>query len=120
MVLHELAHSYHDRVLGFDNAQVRAAYNAARDSGKYDRVLRANGRTEKHDAMNNQQEYFAEATEAFFGTNDFYPFVYAELKEFDPRTETLLRKLWGVDNPAPATRPTTRPATRPVATSPAG
>ena len=25
-------------------------------------------------------EYFAEASEAFFGTNDFYPFVRAELR----------------------------------------
>jgi hypothetical protein len=47
--------------------------------------------------MNNIEEYFAESTEAFFGTNDFYPFVRAELKEFDPRMEAVLRKAWGVD-----------------------
>src|SRR5438270_13039773 len=29
MVLHELAHAYHDRVLGFENAEVKAAYDAA-------------------------------------------------------------------------------------------
>jgi hypothetical protein len=49
--------------------------------------------------MNNIEEYFAESTEAFFGTNDFYPFVRAELKEFDPRMEAVLRKAWGVDKP---------------------
>jgi hypothetical protein len=39
-------------------------------------------------------EYFAEATEAFFGTNDFYPFVRSELKQHDPQMYDLLRKLW--------------------------
>jgi len=40
-------------------------------------------------------EYFAESTEAFFGTNDFYPFVRPELREFDPEMFNLLTKLWG-------------------------
>ncbi len=40
-------------------------------------------------------EYFAEATEAFFGTNDFYPFVRAELSRHDPEMADLLVKLWG-------------------------
>jgi len=94
MVLHELAHAYHHRVLGYDNAKVKAAYAAAKASGKYDKVLRINGRTERHYAMNNDQEYFAESTEAFFGTNDFYPFVRAELKEVDPGMYEVLRRAW--------------------------
>jgi len=40
-------------------------------------------------------EYFAESTEAFFGTNDFYPFIRPELREFDPEMFNLLTKLWG-------------------------
>ena len=35
-------------------------------------------------------------TEAYFGTNDFYPFVKAELKECDPRMYQLLEEVWGV------------------------
>ncbi|MDB5321464.1 MAG: hypothetical protein JWN40_3095 [Phycisphaerales bacterium] len=97
MVLHELAHSYHHRVLGYDNAEIKAAYKAAKESGKYEKVLHINGRTQRHYAMNNDQEYFAESSEAFFGTNDFYPFVRAEVKEFDPEMYAVLKRVWGVE-----------------------
>jgi hypothetical protein len=50
--------------------------------------------------MNNHQEYFAEATESYFGTNDFYPFVRAELNLHDPAMYQLIEKIWCV---APAT-----------------
>jgi hypothetical protein len=99
MVLHELAHAYHHLVLGHAYAEIREAYQAAKESGKYEKVLQIRGKTQRHYAMNNIEEYFAESTEAFFGTNDFYPFVRAELKEFDPRMEAVLRKAWGVDKP---------------------
>jgi hypothetical protein len=46
--------------------------------------------------MNNEKEYFAESTEAFFGVNDFYPFVRAELKEYDPEMCALQGEVWGV------------------------
>ena len=108
MVLHELAHAYHHLVIGHGQADVRAAFDAAKTAGKYEKVLHIRGRTQKHYALNNVEEYFAEATEAFFGTNDFYPFVRAELKEFDPAMEAALRKVWGVERAANAT-------TRPVA-----
>lgn len=96
MVLHEMAHGYHHQHLpdGFDNPEVLAAYQSARQARLYDSTLHINGRTEKAYAMNNQQEYFAEQTEAFFGTNDFFPFVNAELREHDPRMHELLSKLW--------------------------
>jgi len=47
-------------------------------------------------AMTNQQEYFAETSESFFGTNDFFPFVQVELQRHDPTMYELLKKLWGV------------------------
>ena len=99
MVLHELAHAYHHRVAGYDNPEIKAAYKAAKESGKYDHVLRAGGRTEKHYAMTSDQEYFAESSEAYFGTNDFYPFVRAELKEFDPQMYEVLKKIWNTPKP---------------------
>jgi hypothetical protein len=40
-------------------------------------------------------EYFAEATEAFFGTNDYYPFVRSELKVHDPKMYDVLKEAWG-------------------------
>jgi hypothetical protein len=95
MVLHELAHAYHDQALGYDHAEVKACYEAARAGKGYESVLHANGREERAYALTNEKEYFAELTEAYFGTNDFYPFVRAELKEHDPRGYALMEKVWG-------------------------
>lgn len=94
-VLHELAHAYHDQKLNFNNARVLAAFEAARDAGIYDQVLLYTGKQVRHYGLNNQMEYFAESTEAYFGVNDFYPFVRAELKEHDPRMFELLTEIWG-------------------------
>lgn len=99
--LHELAHAYHDRVLGFENPKIEAAYREARDKGNYDRVERVNGRgkantREKAYAMTNAKEYFAETTEAFFSRNDFFPFNRKDLERADPGMAALLRTAWGV------------------------
>jgi hypothetical protein len=99
MVLHELAHGYHDQVLGFDHAEVRACYDNAVASKSYESVLHYDGRKVRAYALTNEREYFAEATEAYFGANDFYPFVRAELKQHDPKLYDLLEKLWGVRTP---------------------
>ena len=86
MVLHELSHGYHHQFLegGFDNPRVKAAYEHAMES----QALRArpanSGQEEKAYAATNPMEYFAEASEAYFGTNDFFPFVRIELKRHDP------------------------------------
>lgn len=95
VVLHELAHAYHDQILDFKNPEIAAIYRAAKDSGTYDKVLPYKGRKVRHYGLNNPMEYFAEATEAYFGVNDFYPFVRAELKEHDPRMYAHLVKIWG-------------------------
>ena len=39
-------------------------------------------------------EYFAELSESYFGTNDFYPFIRAELKVHDPRGFEVLKAAW--------------------------
>jgi hypothetical protein len=97
MVLHELAHAYHDRFLkdGFANSDVLAAFDKAKKGRRYERVLRWNARSERHYALTNQMEYFAEATEAYFGTNDFFPFVRPELQTFDPDGYALMERVWG-------------------------
>lgn len=95
VVLHELAHAYHDQVLGFDHGDVEAAYRKAKASGSYENVLLYTGRKVRHYGMNNAKEYFAEGTEAYFYRNDFYPFVRAELKEHDPGLHAVLEQIWG-------------------------
>ena len=95
VVLHELAHAFHDQLLGFDNPKIEAAYEAAKQKGIYENVLLYTGKETKHYGLNNPMEYFAEATEAYFGVNDFYPFVRAELKQHDPDMFELLEEIWG-------------------------
>ena len=100
-VLHELAHAYHDRVLpdGFNNQEIKAAYERSKASNNYDRVERwfGNGRPNTFEpayALSSPQEYFAESTEAFFSRNDFFPFTRDELKRHDPEMHALVERLW--------------------------
>ncbi len=95
VILHELAHAYHDQVLGFDDPRIKAAYDKAMKAGLYDEVLLYTGQKVRHYAATNHKEYFAEGTEAYFYRNDFYPFVRAELKEHDPVLHDLLEEIWG-------------------------
>ncbi len=95
VVLHELAHAYHDQELTFEEPRIIAAYEIAKASGSYEKVLLYNGETVSHYALTNHKEYFAEGTEAFFNRNDFYPFVRAELKLHDPTLHDLLVEIWG-------------------------
>lgn len=101
--LHELAHAYHDRVLprGFENPEIRRAFERAKAGGKYDRVERrdAAGRAtlDQAYALTDPMEYFAETTEAFFSRNDFFPFTREELRRHDPEMETLLERLWKLE-----------------------
>jgi len=98
VLLHELSHAYHDQVLGADDQRLLEAFKNAKASGKYDRVLHINGREVRHYALTNPQEYFAECTEAFLATNDFYPYVRSELREVDPDMSKLLSEIWGVNH----------------------
>lgn len=94
VILHELAHGYHDQVLGFEHKGILEAFQAAEKRGDYEKVLHVNGGETKHYALTNHKEYFAEATEAFLYRNDFYPFVSAELKKHDPKMFELLEQIW--------------------------
>jgi dipeptidyl-peptidase-4 len=94
VVLHELAHSYHDQFLSFDHPGIIAAFDKAKESGSYDKVMLFTGQNVKHYAMTNHKEYFAEGTESFFYRNDFYPFVRAELKKHDPDLDKVLAEVW--------------------------
>jgi len=94
MTLNQLARAYHDRVLGYDNAEIKNAHQQAVKSGRYDLVLRFDGQYVRHPALSNAKEYFAEMTEAYYGVNDHYPFLQFELKQYDPNACDLMTKLW--------------------------
>jgi dipeptidyl-peptidase-4 len=95
VILHELAHAYHDQVLSFDDKEIIAAYDDAMKKGILESVQLFTGRNARHYAATNHKEYFAEATEAYLYRNDFYPFVAAELRDHDPGAFEVMKKIWG-------------------------
>ncbi|MBM4057996.1 MAG: hypothetical protein FJ275_07150 [Planctomycetes bacterium] len=97
--LHELAHAYHFRELGFDHAVIKEAFERARAAGRYERVPRHNGAgrpptEERAYAMTDDKEYFAETSEAYFSRNDFFPFTREELAAHDPVMFGVLGRVW--------------------------
>jgi hypothetical protein len=94
VILHELAHAYHDQVIGFEEPRIKEAWEKFKKSGHGDKTLLYNGSRVKHYALTNQKEFFAEMTESYFGSNDFFPFNRAELKEAEPEIFGLLREIW--------------------------
>jgi hypothetical protein len=95
MVLHELAHAYHFRVLGDKYDPLHAAYKQAMERKLYNEVEFVTGGKKKAYATTNAAEYFAELSEAYFGKNDFAPFTRAELEKHDPVGYAILKKAWG-------------------------
>jgi Carbohydrate esterase, sialic acid-specific acetylesterase len=94
VVMHELAHAFHDQKLGFDEARIVAAYQKFKASGHGESTLLYDGTRVKHYGLTNQMEFFAEMTESFFGVNDFFPFNRAELREAEPELLKLLGEIW--------------------------
>jgi dipeptidyl-peptidase 4 len=84
--LHELAHAYHARVLpkGFGNEDIKAAFENAKAKGLYEKTEQrfGDGRSAsvRAYAITNPMEYFAECTEAYFCSNDFFPFTRKQLE----------------------------------------
>ncbi len=95
VILHELAHGYHDQILGFGEARILEAFRKAEEGGRYQSVQHIRGHDTRHYALTDHKEYFAEGTESYFGANDFYPYVRAELEDHDPGLHQLLREIWG-------------------------
>lgn len=95
VILHELAHAYHDQVLGFEEKRILAASKQFRDSGKYESIPTYCGQRGKHYGLTDHKEFFAEMTESYFGSNDFFPFVAGELKQEEPAFYQLMEDIWG-------------------------
>jgi hypothetical protein len=94
-ILHELAHAYHDQVLGTREPRILQAWQKFKDSKRYESVLMNIGVTREHYGLVNQEEFFAEMTETYFGENDFFPFVAGELERAEPEIFSLMCDIWG-------------------------
>jgi hypothetical protein len=107
VVLHELAHAYHDLVIngsqdpkkpakpvspeeqkkrGQIQMELKSAYQAARERNRYDAVLYA---------ATNEHEYFAELTCCYLQGLDYPPRTRAELFQRDPPGHKLMKLVWG-------------------------
>ena len=92
VVLHELAHAYHDRVFGFDDPEILAAYKRAVAGTAY---------PPRDWARSNEKEFFCAVTQRYFG-----PQVQRdELQQRDPDVVKLLQRLWGKPKRVPAPPP---------------
>ncbi|MBT3448182.1 MAG: T9SS type A sorting domain-containing protein [Bacteroidetes Order II. Incertae sedis bacterium] len=100
MILHEMAHGYHDRIFGFGDATIYDTFLNAKNGSLYRFVLYNPGNgaptfiVNEAYALTNQMEYFAEITEAYLGQNDFYPFERSELESYDPVGFALVASIW--------------------------
>jgi alpha-L-fucosidase 2 len=115
VVLHELAHAYHDLVLGFEEPRVMQAFENFRKSGRGDNALLYNGKRVRHYGLTDQKEFFAEMTEAYFGVDDFFPFNAAELMTSEPEIFELMKAIWGPLAFDPAERKTRKSPVSPSA-----
>ncbi len=95
VVLHELAHAYHDQVLSFDDRRILQAYERFKKSGHGDAALLFDGTRVRHYGLTDRKEFFAKMSEAYFGQDDFFPFNRAELMTAEPEIFKLMRAIWG-------------------------
>ena len=101
-VLHELAHAFHDRVLGSKHPEVISRYTSVCSEGRLRSVKHVSGAQLPAYALENHFEFFAEMSEAYFSTNDYFPFNREDLKRFDAATTELIGRLWRQSPPSPA------------------
>ncbi len=82
VVLHELAHGYHDRVLGFNDGRILAAYKNA-VAGKAYRP--------RDWARSRHTEYFCAVTQRYFGRKE----ERERQKKDDPAIVKIMKQVWG-------------------------
>lgn len=96
LLLHLSAGHFYETALGKSRRDVTAALLAARRSPQYKSVLRFDGRRVRHPGLHSERDFFTEFSESFYGTNDHFPFVRAELRKHDPATAALMERLWKI------------------------
>jgi len=96
-VLHQVALAYYDLHAKKDSElgrKITNAYEQAKKDGKYNSVLRFDGKHLPLPAMASEKEYFAELMESYFLVNDHYPFIRCELKDQDATGYDVIAGLW--------------------------
>jgi hypothetical protein len=84
-LLHEFAHAVHHRVIGFENAQIRLAFQQGMERKLYDKDMYA---------ATNEREFFAELSCAYLDKLSYYPYTREDLKTHDPFTFKVMEAVW--------------------------
>jgi len=85
VLLHEMVHAVHHKILGFDNAKIVAAYQQALERGKLERGSYA---------ATNPAEFLAEMSCAYLDRLQYFPRDREELRKHDAATFQLMATIW--------------------------
>lgn len=94
VLLHELIHAVHDKVLGRDHPDIVATFRQAKDRKLYENVEHRNGPARDAYANTNHVEYFAEISCMYLDVVDYHPYNRDGLKKHDPEGFKLAEKVW--------------------------
>jgi hypothetical protein len=94
IILHEMSHAVHHRLLGWDNPELEATFKQACERKLYDEVNDRFGRRTKAYARTNGAEYFAEISCAFLDSCNYFPFNYQQLQGYDPQGFAFVERVW--------------------------
>ena len=90
-----MAFGMFDRELrGYEFAKLQTLYASMVKSDKYQRVLSLDGKLTKSAARTSAEVYFIHSMLSYLGTGKAYPFVQAELRDYDPPMYEFLRSVW--------------------------
>jgi hypothetical protein len=94
IILHEMSHAVHHRLLGYDNPELNAIFQQAVDRKLYDKVNDRFGRQTKAYARTSAAEYFAEISCAYLDSCNYFPFNYQQLQGYDPAGFAFVERVW--------------------------
>ena len=97
MILHELSHAYHHKFLprGFDNPEVKAAYQYAVKTKIYESVLQ--NRQHRREGLRDPKPpgVFRGGDRSLLRHQRLLPIRAVRAAPHDPKAYELLKKLWG-------------------------
>ena len=94
IILHEMAHAVHHRLLGWDNPELDATYKQAMDRKLYQQVNDRFGHSGRAYASTNAAEYFAEISCAYLDSCNYFPFNNEQLQGYDAAGYKFVRQVW--------------------------
>jgi len=102
LLIHEMSHAWHLEQWPEAQEDILAAWKHAQTNHLYLNVKAVNGTVvTRAYALDNQLEYFAELSCAYFWRGEYEPFDQKALQNYDPVGVAMLRKIWGASAEKP-------------------